>query len=726
MQISTRHHRANSRAALKPALPALALLYAASLAIGLPGSAALAQQAPIQITVSPDIPFDVADPSNLEQAAIFAWNEFIALTWPAPAQGPTSFPRGVPKTDGSFGDPSAYGKRGPTGQVVWETYRHRIEAFPGQGEPNGYDAAAPDFGFSAKPAYVYRGGFSGIPANGIIPPARGLSDPDVPPFHNLDEVTQIVLNAMYAGIVDPSPHGGVNVHTDVKEKILFEAKVNEVVYAYVARPRGPANDPFAYYEGAADMRVMDIKQNSVEFLKTGDAIRFPPPYIELPPSNPAQMTAGSIEIKAAWRRINTDLEDASRFYIAPVRYYVGEIQDIGGVEIPKIEGFVDSNDPKVNETWGLVALHIIHKTPNVPAFTYATFGHIDNILAADGTPVEEPDGTTKPQYLNLPPYSAALTILDSTALGGRQRAIQGGGTANTNLPQLYYNNLNKKAVIEVPTTKTELFAAPVNLAAELSRGFIPDALRGLFSDNGITTLPANPTNDMMHPPVEVLVADSEWLILDRKDKSLTYHIEREDSGLRVFSVALYQGPVNVNRRIYPIPPKITQANRNAHAAMRQANPDAVWLNYRLINVQAQPLNRDSIPTGEEATYFLANEVVETNTSLQQFSGALQGSITGRITDYPFVKTVNGQATFALVSNMFIVNDGVPTGFDMGGCMGCHGGQGQTQGGDFSILLARGRITRPDIVQEDEKQDEALMMENTLRRTPSLLGGTPEN
>jgi hypothetical protein len=33
-------------------------------------------------------------------------------------------------------------------------------------------------------------------------------------------------------------------------------------------------------------------------------------------------------------------------------------------------------------------------------------------------------------------------------------------------------------------------------------------------------------------------------------------------------------------------------------------------------------------------------------------------------------------------------------------MGCHGTQGQNQGGDFSVLLARGRVLTPDSVDLD--------------------------
>ena len=132
---------------------------------------------------------------------------------------------------------------------------------------------------------------------------------------------------------------------------------------------------------------------------------------------------------------------------------------------------------------------------------------------------------------------------------------------------------------------------------ELNKGFIPDGLRTVFKDNGITTIPRNIPARLAS--VEVLATGRNWLILDTKDKYQTYHIERDGAKLNIFRVRLYDGPVNVNRRLYMIPPRIAKANRDAHDAIGQSNPNAVWLNYRLVNVQARPLNRDSIPPNEE-------------------------------------------------------------------------------------------------------------------------------
>lgn len=66
------------------------------------------QDAPTSITVAPCLPAEVAGgagSASLEQAAIFAWQEFIALNWPAVAQTGAPNTRGVPITDYVDGQP---------------------------------------------------------------------------------------------------------------------------------------------------------------------------------------------------------------------------------------------------------------------------------------------------------------------------------------------------------------------------------------------------------------------------------------------------------------------------------------------------------------------------------------------------------------------------------------------------------------------------------------------
>jgi hypothetical protein len=58
-------------------------------------------------------------------------------------------------------------------------------------------------------------------------------------------------------------------------------------------------------------------------------------------------------------------------------------------------------------------------------------------------------------------------------------------------------------------------------------------------------------------------------------------------------------------------------------------------------------------------------------------------------------------------------------YDMGGCMGCHGSQGQNpkgQAGDFSVILARGSVILPEVPSVEASKSSKL---TTVRRNRSL-------
>jgi hypothetical protein len=77
-------------------------------------------------------------------------------------------------------------------------------------------------------------------------------------------------------------------------------------------------------------------------------------------------------------------------------------------------------------------------------------------------------------------------------------------------------------------------------------------------------------------------------------------------------------------------------------------------------------------------------VVETNRALQLFSGGLSPNIS---TDWNQDGTQHKNTYYS------------GKHYDMGGCMGCHGSQGQNpagQAGDFSVILARGSVIAPEI------------------------------
>lgn len=97
------------------------------------------------ITISSVVPAELNPPFNPsssqsggapnatpEQASAFAWQEFIALNWPAGPQEGKPNQRDTPSSSCRFGDPDC------TGPAIWQTFRGKVEIFPGQGNPPGY------------------------------------------------------------------------------------------------------------------------------------------------------------------------------------------------------------------------------------------------------------------------------------------------------------------------------------------------------------------------------------------------------------------------------------------------------------------------------------------------------------------------------------------------------------------------------------------------------------
>ena len=118
-----------------------------------------------------------------------------------------------------------------------------------------------------------------------------------------------------------------------------------------------------------------------------------PPVIRFP--------TGTVEIKSAWRPLN-NYDQPTRFHVQTVRFY---------------EKKGPNNQPcYFEQQWGLIALHIIQKTPTAPAFIYATFEQADNIRQPNATPVEDPDGNVTQPIPGAKPTTPALAYQDlSTA-----------------------------------------------------------------------------------------------------------------------------------------------------------------------------------------------------------------------------------------------------------------------------------------------------------------------
>jgi hypothetical protein len=541
------------------------------------------------------------------QAAAFAWQEFIALNWPAGPQSGKLGQRDTPDSTCLFSDPKC------TGPTVWQTYRGKVEIFPGVGSPPGYSLSDKkndtSFGYDALPRYKYAQ---------AVDACDSAQENDPVPWVNLDETDEINLANMYAGNA-PYDNSGTNSSPHL---IRFLAKANRAEYAYVAGNSSPA-DPKNQWWSQVPANVVAETKN---YLAANMAS---------PPAGSATMVSlpnGTIEVKAGWRPLSTLEMQSGRFHMQTVRYY-------------------ETTVPNGTETcyrdkqWGLVALHIIQKTPSAPYFIYATFEQADNILDANGSTTEDEDG-------------------------------------------------NLKTSLTAPTSPQECLVDPRPPLAPTKNPPSPASAKG-------SVILTSDTETCKPLPVESYCTSS----LDELPRfQLAYINERGAQPLP------NKGYICVNQRANLIPDYAIAANQQAHQAIRaylgrHNLKQSPWLSYKLINVQYVPYDKvitTVTPNGSlyeseppftaqnpaPSSYYMANIVVETNRSLQLFSGGL-----------------SPQPEAAIVTSWNV--DGTPhknvyhggNFHAMGGCMGCHGAAGQNRpgsAGDFSVILAVGRVKIPEI------------------------------
>lgn len=133
------------------------------------------------------------------------------------------------------------------------------------------------------------------------------------------------------------------------------------------------------------------------------------------------------------------------------------------------------------------------------------------------------------------------------------------------------------------------------------------------------------------------------------------------------TIAEDPGVPNPVQRLHPVDSlAYFTVSNTVHAMLNAKNPNSVLQNYRLVGVQAQIVNyadRDQVPS-----YFLANYVIESDLTLQDFYGS-------------FASPQDGQVN--------ILNVGAQAKFTMGGCKGCHGSGAQLKGTDFSFVVKAG-------------------------------------
>ena len=519
--------------------------------------------------ISSELPTDIeggAPNASFEEAALFAWRQFIALSWPA-----MSGTRDVPDNSELFGDTSV------ENPLVWETYRHKVEIYPGQGDnPPGFiDNPVLSFGYdSLPPFYIY--------GEGEVLPCEGQEVPSSPALVNLDELTQIGLNYMFAG-ASPSES---DINND-PQLIRFLAKANKEHYEYVA-------DPVTSYWSHSDAYNTAVENFKAVSGGNGTPSTLPGPVIDFPD--------GMVEIKAAFRELTNEELISGRYHVTTVRYYEQDDAD------PNSACYRE-------EEWGLVGLHIIHKTPSAPTFIFATFEQADNLSDTNGSPVEDEDGNVINRF-----------------------------TDDNTTPLLFYEDGN--------------------------------------------------------PPMLNIIGET---YCDDPGQRLYY----QEVGPELFGVASglpFEGLICQNYRDRDIPQTIVDANATAHEAISDYNnenglEDSPWLYYKLVNVQWQPFDISEIDSENydgnrsETIFFLNNIVIETDYTLQIFSGNIffSNDLSGPPSNLP-PNFDNFDAERTTYQNLLTFDDdgNLEKTYNMGGCQGCHG-QAQLDGADFSFILKGGPV-----------------------------------
>jgi hypothetical protein len=625
--------------------------------------AMLQRKAPIKVL--PDIPGGAPTATN-QDAAYFAWQEFVALNWPnVPVTGKGGAgARELADASLQFGQPArASSVAYPA--LVWESTRHRSEVYTGTSTtPHGYTTNASQlWGYNSTPGYVYPN------VNPAPSPAPGGSDcsaikPGLTPFVNLDEGSQIGTCKMYSGV--PYASGGP------ENFVFFMAKANATEYAYIAS-RGWYNTTALKKTkvGSPASPVATFQNTSGYILTQG---KLPPPGNvngSSSPGNYVSFPSGTLEFKAAFRIANDAERQAYEngqpipggYHVAPIRYY----REMKNPQGKNVYQYVD--------TCGvLLSLHIIHKTPSAPYFIFATFEHQDDVIGPDGKPVEDADGNLNPN---------AFTSTQPTPVPS-PFVYPSSGTAPAGK---YLIDATSPNVLEIPSqytpgassiTPQQFMPSPTSNAGPTSPS------QSYYQNTREAPTPTPPATPTPTPTPTLPAADSPSLA----DSYLT-----------------------VNRRRFSIPAQpIIQANQDVHGLIGQygfGGANNTWLHYKLVNVQWIPAGNSAQKTpgklyGDKSggarpsipveSFYLSNSLVETNMILAAFSGKFAGFGDGlSITDFYDSKTTTytdyntGKSVTKNLGDPFynVYFTGGP--YNMGGCMGCHA-NATVVGTDASFIL----------------------------------------
>ncbi|WP_160717726.1 hypothetical protein [Chitinophaga solisilvae] len=293
-----------------------------------PATAAVPQQHQFNfgINITPYIPIELKADATPEELVSFAWNEFFAVNWKSSWKQTGT--RGNPDNNWSYVYP---GHPYPDDPLVWETYAHRTELRPYN------DSMLP---FDKFPKYVYKDQPEINNTNYLL-------------FNNLDENNEIGSCELYAD----------TRYYNKDRMVLYQAKVNRDEYEYLLNTYPKA----VQLKEALDNTVRNISRDSAYYRGAKNSCNCPDAAKVFclpcggafkPGGAPNAQYTGAIEVKTAWKPV-FPAEEPLYFTRTVITY-----QKVGDKVYAQ------------NRRYGLIGMHIIHKTQNYPNFIFATFEHV--------------------------------------------------------------------------------------------------------------------------------------------------------------------------------------------------------------------------------------------------------------------------------------------------------------------------------------------------------------
>lgn len=288
------------------------------------------QRNPTKMHLTADAPLYQlpSDIFQLSQQSVdtYAWQLFVALNWKA-----ASYP-GKPDSTQTFGQ---FGEPGDFNLSVWQSYKDAHDVFSNT-VPGPWQTATLTSS-NQHQRNVFRM-ISKVDHRVRIPNKVGRL---------------LSANSGNDQVEDIMQAKGTWLTDQTGQLIWYEVRLNEDEFNYIVRNK--------LYN--ADAQIQYAQKNG----------------IWLPDGTDGYGQSGTIEIKAAWRVIPAD----------QLNQYQNRYKIVKGMIPSKV---VVRPDTTIMANYqpaylGLVGLHIIRKTPNLPQFVWSTFEHVD-LAPIEGQPVD--------------------------------------------------------------------------------------------------------------------------------------------------------------------------------------------------------------------------------------------------------------------------------------------------------------------------------------------------